>query len=201
MELLPQEVSFEHRIRKAGAVPPSFAKVELGAARLVRSASWKAKIWRWVFVVVGAAIVAFVTQRSGLSLPLALCPFFGVLPVLWVGGWLFGYRLHLVRAAQAGEIEMGSTQWKHELESVLVPERVKIAISREAMIVTRDDVVASAAWKHVQFKRFGVQEIAIFFGPGDAPQAVSVPRTAFTSDAAFDDFCLTMQGFIWEAER
>ena len=32
-------------------------------------------------------------------------------------------------------------------------------------------------------------------------QTVSVPRTAFASDAAFDDFSLTLQGFIWEAER
>jgi len=198
VELLPQEVSFEHRIRKSGAVPPSFSKVELKAARRHRSAAWKAKVWRWVFVIAGAAIVAFVTQRAGVSLPLALCPFFGVLPVLWVGGWAFGYGVHTIRSARAGVIEMGSTQWKHELESVLVPERVKIAISREAMIVTRDDRTASAAWKHVQFKRLGVQEIAIFFGAGET---LSVPRTAFASDAAFDDFCLTMQGFIWQAER
>jgi hypothetical protein len=197
VELKPQEVSFEHRVRKAGEVPASFSRVELEAARLHKRAAGRAKLWRWVFVILGAASVAFMTQRAGVELPLALCPFLGVLPVLWVGGWVFGYGVHTIRRAREGVIEIGSTKWQQELEGTLVLERVTLSLTREAMVLKRDEIVSSVDWKQVRFNRFGHQELAIVWNEG---AMLTVPRTAFTSDEAFDDFCLTLQGFIWAAE-
>jgi hypothetical protein len=40
-----------------------------------------------------ALAVAFATQCAGLPLTAALCVFVGVLPVLWVAGWLGGFLL------------------------------------------------------------------------------------------------------------
>jgi hypothetical protein len=198
------EVEFEHRRLKPGTVPPSLqqAREELGS--LQSTIVQRARLWRVAFVVAGAASIAWSTQRLGIALPGALCFFFGALPVLWVGGWLFGFVVHARRSARTVAARVGSTKWQGELEAATVTEKVKLAMSSLGLHVTRDGVSQVVGWPRVRMDRVDDQTLALFLAEDTGlalNEGLMVPRSAFASDAAFDDFCLAMQRFLWEAQR
>ncbi len=164
----------------------------------------RARAWRALFVVAGALAIAFGTQRAGIELPSALCLFFGALPVLWVGGWLFGFLFHARRAAKDVATTVGSTQWQGELAAATVVEKVKVAMSSLGLHLTRDEASQVVGWGRVRMERVGPEALVIFFNEETGlamNEGLMVPRSAFGSDTTFDDFCLSMQRFIWEAQR
>ena len=195
------EIEFEHRRLKAGTVPASLQGAQARLSGLRRQAQWS----RAAFVLVGALGIAWATQRAGIELPTALCFFFGALPVLWVGGWLFGFLFQARRAAKEVSLKVGSTQWQGELASATVVEKVKLSMSTLGLHLTRDETTQVIGWGRVRMERVGPETLAVL--TSDAPSGLAmnegmmVPRTAFASDTAFDEFCLAMQRFIWESQR
>jgi hypothetical protein len=52
--------------------------------------------------------------------------------------------------------------------------------------------------------RMGPETLAVYVGEDTGlamNEGLMVPRSAFASDTAFDDFCLQLQRHLWEAER
>ncbi|MFZ5439691.1 MAG: hypothetical protein ACOZQL_06765 [Myxococcota bacterium] len=204
MEPSPPEVEFEHRRLRQGALPPSLrlAREEVSSlqAKLLR----RARAWRFVFLVAGAASIAWATQRLGIPLPGALCAFFGAIPLLWVGGWLFGFFVHARRSARTVAQRMGSARWQGELEAATVIEKVRLSMSSLGLHLTRDGVSQVVGWARVRMERVDPSTLALFVSEDTGlamNEGLLVPRSAFGSDGAFDDFCLAMQRFIWEAQR
>ena len=205
MEPTPPEVEFEHRRLKPGTVPPSIRQAQDRFGGVRSKVLQRARISRAVFVLAGALAIAWATQRAGIELPLAICFFFGTLPVLWVGGWLFGFLFQARRAAKDVATTVGSTQWQGELAAVTVVEKVKLSMSSLGLHVTRGEESQVVGWNRVKMDRMGPGTLALYLGEEKSGLALNeglmVPRTAFASDTSFDDFCLAMQRFIWEAQR
>ena len=205
MEPTATEVEFEHRRLRPGTVPPSIQKAQERFTGLRGKLIQRARISRAVFVLMGALGIAWATERAGIALPAAICFFFGALPVLWVGGWLFGFLFQARRAAKDVATTVGSTQWQGELEAVTVIEKVKLSMSSLGLHVTRDQDTKVIGWGRVRMERADPGSMALYLGeePGGLAlnEGLMVPRTAFGSDGRFDDFCLAMQRFIWEAQR
>lgn len=205
MEPTSQEVEFEHRRLKPGTVPPSIQKAQQRFSGLRGKLMQRARISRAVFVLAGAAAIAWGTQRVGIELPMAVCFFFGALPILWVGGWLFGFLFQARRSAKDVATTVGSTQWQGELAASTVVEKVKLSMSSLGLHVTRDADSTVIGWNRIRMDRMGPGTLAVYLGEEATGLALNeglmVPRAAFTSDTRFDDFCLTMQRLIWEAQR
>ena len=199
------EVEFEHRRLRPGTVPPSIQKAQERVTGLRSKLVQQARVSRAIFVLLGALAIAWATQRAGIELPGALCFFFGALPVLWVGGWLFGFLFQARRAAKDVATTVGSTQWQGELEAATVVEKVKISMSSLGLHLSRDAQSQVIGWSRVRMDRMGPGTLALYLGEETTGLALNeglmVPRSAFSSDTTFDDFCLTMQRFIWEAQR
>ncbi len=205
MEESKTEVEFEHRRLKPGTVPPSIQKAQDRFSGMRGTLLQRARWSRAVFVIAGALGIAWGTERAGIELPMALCFFFGALPVLWVGGWLFGFLFQARRAAKDVATTVGSTQWQGELAAVTVVEKLKLSMSSLGLHITRGEEVQVIGWGRVRMERMGPATLAVILG--DEPsglalnESIMVPRTAFSSDTTFDDFCLAMQRHIWEAQR
>lgn len=201
----PPEVEFEHRRLRPGTVPPSIAKAQDRFGGVRAKLLQRARLSRAVFVIAGALAIAWATQRAGIELPMAICFFFGALPILWVGGWLFGFLFQARQAAKDVATTVGSTQWQGELAAVTVVEKVKLSMSSLGLHVTRGEESTVIDWNRVKMDRMGPGTLAVYLGEEKTGLALNegmmVPRTAFSSDSSFDDFCLAMQRFIWEAQR
>ncbi len=200
----PNEVEFEHRRLKPGTVPASLQHTRASLAPLPAKVLRRARGWRLVFVVLGAAAIAFGTQRAGIELPYALCFFFGALPVLWVGGWVFGFFFTAQRSVKKVASTMGSTQWQQELAAATELEKVKLSMSTLGLHLTRDGQSSVVGWNRVRMARMGPETLAVYVGEDTGlamNEGLMVPRSAFASDTAFDDFCLQLQRHLWEAER
>jgi hypothetical protein len=205
----PPQVEFEHRRLKPGVVPPSLVAAQQKAGELGKRMSRRAKIWRGVFVVAGAAAIAFATQRAGMELQSGLCFFLAALPVLWVGGWLFGFLFSFfVHARTAkGEIRahVGSMNWQQELAQNSVVEKVKMTVLTEGLELLRDADRQLVPWAAIKLDRVDAKTLAVYLlneSSGLAMnEALPVPRVSFASDEAFDAFCLEAQKHVWEAQR
>lgn len=205
----PREVEFEHRRLKPGAMPPSLEAAQKRAGELGQKMSRRARIWRFGFVIVGAGLIAFATQRAGMELQTGLCFFVAALPVLWVGGWLFGFLfsffVHARKAKGDVQVRVGSTNWQNELEKVTVIEKVKLLVKAEGLETIRDGATELVAWSRVKMDRVDPQTLALFVRDDVSGLALNetlpVPRAAFSSDEAFDAFCLEVQKHVWEAQR
>lgn len=195
MENAPQEVEFEHRRLKPGALPhaigPAGLKGLLVRTRLIRAG----------IVLLGAAGIAFATQRAGVELGGALCLFFAAMPILWVGGWLIGFLSQARRAARKLSQTVGSTQWQHELAAATELEKVKLALVDTGLSVTRNDATLLVGWQRVRIERVGPGALAVTFAHGERHEQLALPVTAFASQDAFDAFCLAMQKHVWAAQR
>jgi len=163
----------------------------------------KARITRGIFVVIGAAAIAFITQRAGISLGGALCLFLVALPSLWVGGWLFGFLFSARRVAKKFARDMGSSSWQGELAAVTMLEKVKLSADAPGLEVTRTEGTQLVDWKTVRIERVDPDTLAVSLGVEDLAlnESLMVPRAAFASPEAFDEFCLALQKFVWEAQR
>ncbi len=204
MDTPPPEVEFEHRRLRPGAVPPSLQQADARLGSLQVTMVKRARLWRASFVIAGAVGIAWVTQHLGIELPYAICLFFGALPVLWVGGWLFGFLFHARRTVKRVSTTVGSTQWQGELEAVTVIEKVKLSLTGSGLQLARDADRSVVPWARVRMERVGPETLMLYLGEATGlalNEGLMVPRSAFASDTAFDDFCLSMQRSIWEAQR
>lgn len=197
--IVSHQVEFEHRRLKPGALPPSLAAPQ----ERVRSLVTRARLTRAVFVVLGAAAIAFVTQRAGIGLNGALCLFLFALPALWVGGWLLGFLFSARRAVKTLSREMGSTAWQGELAATTMLEKVKLSADARGLEVTRSEGTQMVRWRAVRIERVDPETLAVSLGAEEFAlnESLMVPRAAFPSVEAFDEFCLTLQRFVWEAQR
>lgn len=189
-----QIVRFEHRRPKPGVFP---AAAE--GAQVLTGISRRTTIARAVLVVTGAAALAWVTQRSGQPLGVGLCAFFGALPILWLAGWLVGALISVRKAARSVQ----AIDWKKAIDEHTVAEQVTLQVLELGLQVSRErsNVPASTelfGWQRVQFERHG-HHTAFIGLEGSEP--FSVPATAFPDGEAFDAFCLSVQGRVWEAQR
>lgn len=197
-------VEFEHRRLKPGVVPPSLQQAQARFTGLRARLLQRAQLSRAIFVLLGAAAIAWGTQRAGIGLAGAVCFFFGALPVLWVGGWLFGFLFQARRAARDVATTVGSTHWQGELEAATVVEKVKLSMSSLGLHLERDGVSQVTGWPRVRMDRVGPETLALYLSEESGlalNEGLMVPRSAFPSDTAFDDFCLAMQRHLWEAQR
>lgn len=203
------QVEFEHRRLKPGTVPPSLDAAQKRAGELGQKMSRRARLWRVGFLIVGAGAIAWATQRAGMELKAGLCLFLAALPVLWVGGWLFGFLfsffVHARRAKGDVEVRVGSTGWQQELESVTVIEKVKLLVRGDGLETIRDGGPAELVpWSRVKMDRVDAKTLALFVRDASGlalNETLPVPRAAFSSDDAFDAFCLEVQKHVWEAQR
>jgi hypothetical protein len=168
------------------------------AVRLWRSV----RFVRWAAMFGGAAIIAFLTHRSGLSLDGALCVFIGLLPILWITSWLAGLTFGARRVAT---LARSAVEQAAENGPVIRIERlaqhVALNVATDALEVTLQDAEQSLShrwpWGEVQLVRHD----------GDAfwlhreREAIEVPRTAFADAQAFEAFALAAQARIWAAMR
>lgn len=190
-------------------MPPSLQAAQQRAGELGQKMSARARVWRVGIVLLGAGAIAWLTQRAGLELRASLCFFLGALPILWVGGWLFGFlftfAVHARRARGRGvQVRVGSLGWQQELESVTFTERVKLSPHERGLDCVRDGAHQLITWDRVRVERPDATTLALFLQePGGLAlnEALPVPRAAFASDEAFDAFCLEVQRHVWEAQR
>lgn len=200
MESFEFEVEFEHRRPR-----PLVEAQRLPA--LQQRITRRAQLSRALFVVGGALAIAWGTTRAGIALPSALCLFFGTLPVLWVGGWLAGFlfqsrrtALSLVRINGQTEITVGGA-------TATEVERVKLSMSSGGLHVTRGEQAKALGWQQVQLQRSSPEQVLLALGSGplrsplEAQDFLNVPASAFASQAAFDEFCLAVQRYVWAAQR
>jgi hypothetical protein len=180
-------------------MPPS---LEVPRERM-RSLLTRARVTRGVFVVLGAATIAFTTQKAGIGLEGALCLFLFALPALWVGGWLLGFLFSARRAAKKFSQEMGSSAWQGELAATTMIEKVKLSADAPGLEVTRTEGTQLVRWNSVRIERISPETLAVSLGAEELAlnDNLMVPRAAFPSAEAFDEFCLTLQKFVWEAQR
>lgn len=201
MERSQYEVEFEQRRLDPGAIAQTLPPAREGMKRLLD----RARVVRAVIVLVGAAALAFGTQRAGIPLGGALCLFFAALPVLWVGGWLVGFFTQAKRAARKLSSDVGSSAWQEKLKAATTIEKVKLSFNESGLTVTRHGEERLTGWNRVRIERINAGELAIHYHPAFAdfsrPEVLSLPSTAFASTEAFDEFCLAMQKFVWSAQR
>lgn len=171
--------------------------------------SRRARLWRIGFLIVGAGVIAWATERAGMELKSGLCLFVVALPALWVGGWLFGFLfsffVHARRAKGDVQVQVGSTNWQNELASVTEIEKVKLLVRADGLETIRNGVTELVAWSRVKMDRVDSKTLALFVRDDVSGLAMNetlpVPRAAFSSDEAFDAFCLEVQKHVWEAQR
>lgn len=200
MEPPEYEVEFEHRRPR-----PMVEAEQLPA--LQRKILWRAQLTRALFVLAGALALAWGTTQAGIALPNALCLFFGALPVLWVGGWFFGFvlqsrrtALQVVRTSQGTEVRIGN-------QPATVAERVKLSVAKSGLVLTRGGQAQPLDWKQVHVARTGPEQLLVHLGHAQQVSALqfqevlAVPASAFASADAFDEFCLTMLRHSWAAQR
>ena len=205
----PPQVEFEHRRLKPGVVPPALVEAHQKAGELGQRMSSRAKLWRAVFVVTGAALIAFGSQRMGMELQGGLCLFIAALPILWVGGWLFGFlfsfMLHARKAKGHIQARVGSMNWQDELVKHSVMERVKMVVLADGLELHRDAEKQVVPWAAIKLDRVDAKTVAVYLLNETSGlalnEAIPVPRSAFASDEAFDAFCLEAQKHVWEAQR
>jgi hypothetical protein len=166
------------------------------AVRLWRSV----RFVRWGAMFGGAALIAFLTHRSGLSLDGALCVFIGLLPVLWIVSWLVGLTFGARRAATLARsaVEQAGAQGPIVRIEKLA-QHVALNVAADALEVTLKDAEQSHShrwpWGEVQLIR---QDGAAFWLHRER-EAIEVPRTAFADAQAFEAFALAAQARIWAA--
>lgn len=196
----PPSVEFEHQRL---AMPPSAAPLgRVIDAKELPGYATRVRVVRAVVVVVGALAVAFATQRGGLSLTTALCVFVGVLPVLWIAGWLGGFLLSARRlAAQARGAGLAIEEFEAEVRRRTRTERVRLEVRDDGLFVERRGELENGArtvpWREVHFTRPGPGGAIVQLSP---LELLEVPATAFAEPSAFDAFCLAVQARVWRAE-
>lgn len=208
MDTSPRKVEFEHRRLKPGVVPPSLVEAQHKADELGRKMSRRAKIWRAVIVVLGAAAIAWGSQRLGLQFEGGLCLFLAALPVLWVGGWLFGFLFSFATAARKanGEIRarVGSLDWQHELAQASVMEKVSMTVLADGLELVRDGERQLVPWGALKVDRVDSNTLLVFLlneSSGLAMNAaLPVPSSAFASKTEWDEFCVEVQKQVWAAQ-
>lgn len=196
-----QVVRFEHRRPKPGpvaAVAGAQALTDI-ATRISR----RTTVARTVLVVMGAAALAWVTQRSGQPLGVGLCAFFGALPLLWFAGWVVGALFTVRTAARSAAKTMQTIDWQKAIDENTVAEQVTLQVLELGLQVGREGAGVPPTselfgWQRVDFERHG-QHLAFISLEGREP--LSVPASAFAHAEAFDAFCLSVQGHVWEAQR
>ncbi|MGV3624236.1 MAG: hypothetical protein ACO1OB_25685 [Archangium sp.] len=195
------EVEFEQRRLDPGVIAQSIPPAQEGMKRLLN----RARIVRAVIVLLGAASIAFGTQRAGIPLGGALCLFFGALPVLWIGGWLIGFITQARRAARKLNANVGSSEWQAKLKAATTIEKVKLSFNESGITVTRHETTKLTGWNRVRIERINAGELAIHYQPEFAdtsrPELLNLPSSAFPTTEAFDTFCLEMQKLVWAAQR
>lgn len=189
----PLKVEFEQRwISPIGFPPPQVAE------ELARSAKKRMTIVRAVVVVVGAAGLAWATQRLGMPVVAGLCVFFAALPVLWLVGFFAGALLTV--RSMAGAVREAALDRGPRDDLV---EKIGLEVGEEALTVTRKRgteaaQIEQAPWSAVHLNRPAPELAMLMLGAG---QAIQVPASAFADAAAFDAFCLKVQERIWAAQR
>lgn len=190
-------VEFEHR-RFVVPEGPGPAIQVLGPGG-VPGLTKRIKVVRAAIVALGALGIAFATQRAGVSLGSALCVFLGVLPVLWIAGWLAGVVFTTRRLAVKTSKALQGMDLQAELSKHQRVERVRLELREDALWLERrgvEDESRSVAWGQVGFTRRGPQSAVVFVGPQDF---LEIPSAAFPDAAAFDAFCLALQARVWRA--
>lgn len=201
-------VEFEHR----RFVPP-VAGVAL--PRAVDAASLpgyvtRVRVVRAVVVLLGALAIALATQRAGVGLSAALCVFLGLLPVLWIAGWLGGFALTARRFVAQAKQGVQGLDLQAELARHTRSERVRLEVHAEGLRVVRrgaadQDDTHTWPWQQVSFTRPGPQAAVLHLGAGELVlgpgELLELPASAFPDAAAFDAFCLELQGRVWATQR
>lgn len=198
------EIRFEHRRLKPGVVPASLKRAHDRAPQLRARLMRRMNVWRMGITVVGAGLIAYATQKMGIELPYAMCLFFGALPVLWLGGLMIGFVFSARKVAvEELDTRVGSTQWKQELEAATTTEQVRLSLASGGLELERDGVKSFTPWARLRLERHDAKAVMIFFSGTELAldEALTVPRSAFGSDEAFDGFCLEAQRLVWAAQR
>lgn len=199
----PLRVEFDHPRHRLGQLPalPGAAVV---VNELTPGLKQRVLAARVVIVVLGAAALAFATERAGLPLSAGLCVFFGALPVLWLAGFFVGALLTMRRTAMAARKAAETFDWDAELQRTRTDtERVTLELNNLGLRVTRrppgspeeSDLVG---WQRVSLTRLSPDAAIIGLEPHFP---LTVPASAFPDAAAFDAFCLAVQQHIWAAQR
>jgi hypothetical protein len=164
---------------------------------------WRSvRLVRWVAMTAGAAVIAYLTHRSGLSLDGALCVFMGLLPILWIMGWFAGLSFGARRVATVVRAS-GPTASPAQLLARIPrhSQHVALSVATDALEVTLRDAEASQShrwpWREVQLIR---QDQDAFWLHREH-DSIEVPRTAFADGQAFEAFALAAQARIWAAMR
>lgn len=168
------------------------------AEELAKGARQRMLIARAVVVVLGAAGLAWATQRLGMPVVAGLCVFFAALPVLWLIGFLAGALLTV--RSMAGAVREAA---QAPGAPGPVVEKIGLEVGEEGLTVTRKRgaeaaQIEQAPWHAVHLNRPAPDVAVLLLGAG---QALQVPASAFGDAAAFDSFCLKLQERIWAAQR
>ena len=80
---------------------------------------------------------------------------------------------------------------------------MKLSADAPGLEVTRTEGTQLVRWKAVRIERISPETLAVSLGSEELAlnESMMVPRAAFPSAEAFDEFCLTLQRFVWEAQR
>lgn len=201
----PLKVEFEHRRPLMAEAGVAFGQPGTVVTNLNQRVLRRVQVVRAVVAVLGAAGLAWGTQALGLSLGAGLCAFLGALPVLWVVGWLVGFAFGARQALSESKAALERGDWKAELDAQLVKERVRLEVSELGLRITRQpkdepEVSELVGWTRVGLTRHGT-EAAMIILQHQPFLPVQVPASAFADAAAFDAFCLAVQGHVWAAQR
>ena len=86
-----------------------------------------------------------------------------------------------------------------------VIEKVKLLVRGDGLETIRDGGPAELVpWSRVKMDRVDAKTLALFVRDASGlalNETLPVPRAAFSSDDAFDAFCLEVQKHVWEAQR
>jgi hypothetical protein len=139
---------------------------------------------------------------AGLPLTAALCVFVGVLPVLWVAGWLGGFLLSARKlAAQAKSAVAPLDELEADVRRRSRSEKIRLEVRDDGLFIERrgelENDARTVPWWDVHFSRPGPAGAIFQLG---ALELLEVPAAAFAEPAAFDAFCLAVQARVWRAE-
>ena len=142
MEPPVREIEFEHRVLVPEEVESVTRRAKERGAGFMRNAKWV----RTGLLIVAAVVIAFTTQRLGVSLPTAACVFVGVLPVLWLAssllGLLWGSR-RLIRSLQRDMAEAAA-------KTLVVT--VRLASRDDGLHIDRMGTRTLVPWSRVEAK-------------------------------------------------
>ncbi len=200
----PLTIQFvHHRPRLPGVMMPPVAGMQVVIDQFTPGLKRRVTVARAVVVVLGAAGLAFVTERLGLPVTGGLCVFLGALPLLWLGGWAIGMYGTVQKTAKAAREASAGVDWEKALPSQLLAETVTLEIQDLGLRVTRRpegeaETSELVGWPRVNLNRIS-PELALI---GLEPQfPLQLPASAFPDSAGFDAFCLALQGRVWAAQR